>query len=379
VSELGFGDVDDPEEHPPGRRRTPRRPRRRVGGCLAVLVALAVLVGGGYFAFSYGLTAIKEKLQPPPDYSGTGTGKVLVEVHDGDSATDIAATLKAKGVVKSQQAFNDAARKDPKSTGIQVGFYTLKKQMSAKSALAVLVNPANLMRNAVTIPEGLRVDQIVDLLVKKTDFSRKQYLKVLAQPQQLGLPSYAKGNPEGYLFPATYEVPPNATPRSVLAAMVKRYEQAVAKLDIEGKAQALGYSPHDVMTVASIVQAEGRLPKDFPKIARVLYNRLEKGQPLQLDTTIVYIFKTKGKLTTSDQQRNVDSPYNTYKNVGLPPTPISAPGEQAIEAALSPTPGPWMYFVTTDPSNGAMSFATTYSEHLKNVAKFQAYCRTHSC
>jgi UPF0755 protein len=363
----------------PGRRRHPRRRRRRFSGCLAVLIALAVLVGGGYFAFSYGLTAIKEKLSPPPDYAGKGSGQVLVEVKDGDNATDIAATLVDKQVVKSQEAFTLAAKKDPKSTGIQVGYYALAHHMSAKSALAVLVDPDNLMRNAVTIPEGLRVDQIVDLLVKNTDFSKKQYDKVLADPSALGLPSYAQGNPEGYLFPATYEVPPNATPRSILKAMVKRYEQAVQKLGIDSKAQALGYSPHDVMTVASIVQAEGKLPADFPKIARVLYNRLEKDRPLQLDTTIVYIYKTKGKLTTTSEQRSSDSPYNTYKHTGLPPTPISAPGEKAIEAALSPADGPWLFFVTTDPSNGAMSFATTYAEHLKNVEKFRAYCKTHSC
>ena len=133
------------------------------------------------------------------------------------------------------------------------------------------------------------------------------------------------------------------------------------------------------MTVASIVQAEGKLPSDFPKIARVLYNRLDKGQPLQLDTTIVYIFRTKGKLTTSALQRSSDSPYNTYKHPGLPPTPISAPGEKAIAAALSPAQGSWLYFVTTDPSNGAMSFAVSYQDHLRNVAKFRAYCRTHTC
>src|SRR3954453_10900116 len=372
MSDLGL-------EMDPGRRRQPRRRRRRLSGCVAVLVALAVLVGGSYFAFSYGLSAIKEKLSPPPDYAGKGSGRVLVEVKGGDNATDIAATLVGKDVVKSQEAFTDAARKDPKSTGIQVGYYTLARHMSAESALAVLVNPENLMRNAVTIPEGLRVEQIVDLLAKKTDFSKKQYERVLAHPAQLGLPSYANGNPEGYLFPATYEVPPNATPKSVLTAMVKRYEEAVRKLGIEQKAPALGYSPHDVMTLASIVQAEGRLPADFPKIARVLYNRLHKGRPLQLDTTIVYIFKTKGKLTTTAQQRKSDSPCNTYKHTGLPPTPISAPGEKAIEAALSPADGPWLFFVTTDPSNGAMSFASTYAEHLKNVAKFRAYCQSHDC
>ncbi len=352
---------------------------RRAFGCMAVVLALAVLLGGGYLAYSYGLGALRDRLRPPEDYAGGGTGKVLVEVEKGDSAPQIARTLLARGVIKSQDAFTDAARSDPKSVGIQDGFYEMRRQMSAESALDVLLEPANRIRDVVTVPEGLRVDQIVDLLVKKTDFSAQQYDKVLADPRALGLPSYARGNAEGYLFPATYELPPNATPRSVLTAMVQRYKTAAAQLDLAAKAKALGYTPHDVMTVASIVQAEGKLAPDFPKIARVIYNRVEDGQPLQLDTTIVYIFRTTGKLTTTDEQRASASPYNTYRNAGLPPTPIAAPGEAAIEAALDPTPGSWLYFVTTDPSNGAMSYATTYRDHLRNVEKFRAYCRTNEC
>jgi UPF0755 protein len=338
-----------------------------------------ILVGGAVAVSTYGLSALKDKLRPPPDYQGSGTGKVLVQVHQGDNAADIGRMLVGKGVVKSQQAFTDAAKSDPKSVGIQVGYYQLHHKMSAKSALGLLINPNNLIRNAVTIPEGLRVDQIVDLLAKKTKFSRADYERVLRDPKQLGLPSYANGNAEGYLFPATYELSPDATPRSILRSMVQRYQTAVSDLDLQKKAAALGYDVHDVMTVASIVQAEGRLSSDFPKIARVIYNRLKKHKPLQLDTSIVYIFKTKGKLTTTNQQRAVSSPYNTYRHTGLPPGPIAAPGEKAIRAALDPTPGRWLYFVTTNPSNGAMSFATTYKQHERNVRKFQAYCRTHSC
>jgi UPF0755 protein len=372
VSDLGIELEDRPVE--------PRRqPPRRAFGCLAVVLSLAVLLGGGYLVYSFGVGAIKDRLRGAPDYAGTGSGQVLVEVKAGDASSDIGRTLQKADVVKSVAAFTEAARNDPKSVGIQVGFYEMRKQMSAEAALALLVDPANLMRSVVTVPEGLRKDQVVDLLVRKTKFSRKQYDAVLASPSRIGLPSYARGNAEGYLFPATYEVPPNATPRSVLSAMVQRYARAAADLDLAAKAKALGYSPHDVMTVASIVQAEGKLDRDFPKIAEVLYNRLHQGKPLELDTTIVYIFKTRGKLTTSAEQRQSDSPYNTYRRAGLPPTPIDAPGEAAIRAALNPTKGPWLYFVTTNPSNGAMSFASTYAEHLRNVAKFRAYCRTHDC
>jgi len=368
---VGIGLGEPPAA--PGRRRR-RRARRRIRGCLAVLLAMAVLFGGAYVAFSYGLDAVRSRLSPPPDYSGKGTGQVLVQVHDGDNATDIAATLVDKGVVKSQEAFVDAARQDPDSTGIQVGFYSLRRQMSADDALAVLVDPQNLMQSAVTVPEGVRLDQIVALLAQKTDFSKAQYERVLARPQRLGLPSYADGNAEGYLFPATYEVPPNATPRSVLAAMVKRYDQAVSDLDLETRARSLGASPHDVMTVASLVQAEARFDKDFSKVARVIYNRLDDGMPLQFDSTVHYAVGKDGRVGTSDADRASDSPYNTYKHAGLPPTPIGAPGEKAIKAALEPADGSWLYFVTTNPDTGVTKFATSYKEHLRNKAEFDQWC-----
>ena len=369
MSDLGVELENEPRHHP----------RRRAFSCLAVVLALVILVGGGYVAYSFGVDALRDRLAPPPDYSGAGTGRVLVEVKKGDTSVDIAATLATKDVVKSAEAFTDAAKGDSRSVAIQGGFYQLRRRMAAERALAVLIKPANRISDVVTVPEGLRVDQIVDLLVERTDFSRRQLERVLDRPESIGLPSYARGNAEGYLFPATYEVSPDATPRSLLTAMVRRYRSAVADLDIVAKARALGYSAHDVMTVASIVQAEGRLGKDLPKIARVLYNRLEQDKPLQLDTTIVYIFRTKGKLTTTDQQRSSSSPYNTYRNTGLPPTPISAPGEAAIEAALAPADGPWLYFVTVDPSTGETRFARTYRQHQRNVELFRAYCQDNDC
>ena len=356
------------------------RPRRTFG-CLAVLVALAVLVGGGYVAYSYGMSALKEKLSGPEDYSGSGTGRVLVEVKDGDAAGDIGSTLKDKGVVKSVQAFTDAARNDPKSVGIQVGFYQLRQKMSAESALAVLVDPKNRMRSVVTIPEGFTVDQIVATLAKKTDFSARQFKRVLAHPAKIGLPSYAQGNAEGYLFPATYELPPNATPVSILTTMVQRWDQAAKEADLDQAASKLGYTPQQLMVVASLVEAESNRAQDRGKVARVIYNRLETDKTnklLQIDATVNYgIGRNLGVgLTTDDLQ--VDSPYNTYKNPGLPPTPIEAPGDDAIEAAAHPTDGPWIYYVTVNLRTGETKFTDSYDTFLKYKAEFKEYCRTQS-
>jgi len=357
-----------------------RRAPRRKAGCIAVLVSLAILLGGGYAAFSFGLNALQERLAPPPDYSGAGTGSVTVEIEEGDAASDIAATLVRKDVVKSEEAFTDAAREEPASRGIQVGFYELRRQMSAESALEVLVDPGNLLQNTVTFPEGLTVDQIVKRLAQHTEFSRRAYNQVLERPGSIGLPSYARGNPEGYLFPATYQIRPDATPRSILTMMVDRYKQAAEEADLRAKAEALGFSPHDVVTIASLIQAEARFDKDFAKVSRVIYNRLEEPMPLQFDSTVKYVVGKDGSVGTSDADRDIDSPYNTYKNPGLPPAPIMSVGEKAIQAALNPAEGPWLYFVTTNPDTGETKFSVTFAEHQRNVAEFNQWCaQSQSC
>jgi UPF0755 protein len=371
VTHLGL-ELEPEHTHRNRRRRRHRRPKAL--SILAVLIALAVLFGGAWFAYDKGVEVLRDTFAPAPDYEGNGTGSVLVEVHEGDTATDIGTTLKDKGVVKSVEAFTDAARANALSAGIQVGFYELHKQMSAKSALDILVDPHNMVQSAVTLREGLTVEQIVDLLAEKTDFSSRQFEKVLRRPGAIGLPSYAHGNPEGYLFPATYEIPPDATPRSIIKMMVARYKEAAGKLNLVQEADKLGYDPHDVMTVASLVQAEARFDKDFAKVSRVIYNRLDDNMPLQFDSTVHYAVGKDGGVGTSDEQRATDSRYNTYKYAGLPPTPIMAPGEQAIEAALNPAPGKWLYFVTTNPDKGTTKFAETYEEHLRNKAEFDKWC-----
>jgi UPF0755 protein len=373
VSDLGL-DLD--QDHP--RRRGQRRRRRRHNGlgCLAVVVAIAVLAGGAWFAFDAGMSALKGRFEPAPDYAGPGQGSVLIEVQSGDSASRIGRTLVENDVVRSVEAFTDAAMANPASTGIQVGFYEMKKQMAAADALEILVDPSNMVQSAVTLREGLTVEQTVELLAEKTDFSKRQFERVLRRPGSLGLPGYAQNNPEGYLFPATYQIPPNATPKSILTMMVNRFNQAAERLDLVTEAEELGVSPHDVMTVASLVQAEARFDEDFAKVSRVIYNRLEEPMPLQFDSTVHYAVGRDGGVGTSDSDRATDSPYNTYKYPGLPPTPIMAPGEQAIEAALNPADGPWLFFVTTDPDTGTTKFAESYDDHLRNKREFEEWCST---
>lgn len=372
MSDLGL-DLDQEHQHR-GRHRRRRQHRNGRLGCLAVIIAVAVLAGGAWFVVDRGIQALSERFEPAPDYTGPGSGSVVVEVEQGDNATDIARTLVEHDVVKSVQAFTDAATANPDSTGIQVGFYQMRRQMSAESALEVLIDPSNMVQDAVTVREGLTVEQIVQVLAENTDFSREEFDRVLRRPGAIGLPPYARGNPEGYLFPATYQVPPNSTPRSILTMMVDRFQQASEDLDLVAGAEALGVSPRDVVIVASLVQAEARFDRDFPRVSRVVYNRLEEPMPLQFDSTVHYAVGRDGGVGTSEEDRATDSPYNTYRYPGLPPTPINAPGEQALDAALNPADGPWLYFVTTNPDTGETKFAESYEDHLRNKREFEQWC-----
>ena len=365
----------------PGARRAERR--RRGPGCLIGLVLLALLFGGLYLGVTKGVDLVQEQFGGTPDYAGPGDEDVLFEVKDGDSIAAIGRNLKDQDIVKSVDAFTEAASGNPAATGIQVGFYPTKTQMKASDALEILVDPANATAATVTIPEGLRVVDIVAILAKNTDYSKKQFEKALEDTAALGLPDYAEGNPEGYLFPATYEFGPQATPAEMLRTMVDRWRQAAADTDLEAKAEQLGYTPHQMMTIAAMLEAEGR--GDYtPKIARVIYNRLDNPDNgitnglLQIDATVNYALDRELVAVPTTEDLEVDSPYNTYKYPGLPPGPIEAPGQAAIEAALNPDDGNWLFYVTVDLATGETKFTDDYDEFLEFKQEFQDYCATQS-
>lgn len=379
------GDTDlreDDHDYVPGGRR---RKGRGLKGCVAVLVALAVLAGGFWFGLTRGVDWVSDQFQGPDDYSGPGTGSIEFTVNEGDSVAQIGRNLKADGVTKSVQSFIDAAAGDPDSAGIQVGDYELQKQMKAADALEVLVDPENLITfPTVTIPEGLRLVDIVSTLAKKTDVPAAAWNRALQQSDKLGLPDYAEGNAEGYLFPATYEIEPGMKPVKVLAMMVSRWREAADAVGLEEKAAELGKTPAELMIIASLVEAEGR-GEDMPKIARVIYNRLDgpgdKGGTngtLGIDASNAYGLGKSGTTALTTEELAVDTPYDTRRRVGLPPTPIEAPGDEAIAAAANPVDGPWYYYVTVDLETGETKFYEDYDGFLEGKAEYNQYCETSS-
>lgn len=344
---------------------TARRGRqRRPALVLAVLGALLLgaLVAGGLL--------VTRLLAGPPDYPGPGTGEVVVEVSPGDSAAAIGATLEGADVVKSADAFTDAARADDRSIGIQPGFYRMRLQMSGSGALDLMLDPASRVVTEVVVPEGLRLDQTVDRLVAATGLPESDFEAALADPSGLRLPSYAEGSAEGYLFPATYTFEPDVTAVEALRAMVDRFRQAAREVDLVRAATAAGHSPHDIVTIASLVQAEVA-EVDFGKAARVVENRLAVGMPLQFDSTVNYALRSSD-LTLDNEQLAVDSPYNTYRVLGLPPGPVNSPGEAALVAALSPPDGDWVYFVAVAPGSDETRFTASYEEFLAFKDDFYA-------
>lgn len=351
------------------------RKKRGGGGCL-VLVLLAVLVlGGAYFGISKGAGAVSEWINGPEDYSGQGTGGAVIEVKDGDTVAAVGRTLKAEGVTASVDAFVELAQNDNRAQELQPGFYQLRKKMSSQWALDELSDPKNRVEGRVTVPEGSRVDQVVAAIVRGTDLTEADVTEALKKPDSLGLPADAKGDAEGYLFPATYTVPPGSDATQVLKQMIDKAKEVETELDLEGRAKTLGITKEEAVIVASLIEREASRDDDRPKVARVVYNRLEDDMPLELDSTVTYATKRTGDVFTTDAERRSDSPYNTYKNAGLPPGPISSPGEEALNAALNPAEGNWLFFVTVDLETGRTLFADDYSGHQKNVAKLRAYCK----
>ncbi|HWJ11275.1 MAG TPA: endolytic transglycosylase MltG [Nocardioides sp.] len=359
----------------PGRRR--RAPKRR-SGALRILTVLAVFVIALVLAFVYVVRPAWDRLfADPEDFPGPGTGAVTVVIDPGQSVQSMAEELEELGVVASAEAFVDAAKGNADSQRIQAATYTMKEEMKASDAVAFLADPKNAgAGDTVTVPEGARVRDVVATIVEKTDFTKKQLTKLLASPASIGLPAEAAGNPEGYLYPATYEITDRTTPKSLLSQMVAKTADVEKELGIAGRAQRLGLTPHEVITVASILEYEANRGEDYPKVARVIYNRLEDGMRLQLDSTVSYVSKRKGDVWTTAEERENDSLYNTYQHEGLPPGPIGSPGQATIEAALRPAEGSWLFFVP-DYENDTTVFSTTLAEHNVAVERLREYCRTH--
>jgi UPF0755 protein len=357
------------------RAQEKRRNRRRRRSRVAILVGLVVLVLAGALVW-WGAKPIIESITAPDDFPGPGTGSVMITVPEGATGRQIGRILAAKGVVKSAKAFVDAANADRRAAGIRPGTYEMRREMSSPGAIVLLAEPANRITKTFTVAEGKRVGEIIDIIAK-AGIPKADLEAAVADPSLIGLPDYAKGkkdgvtNPvEGFLFPSTYEVEPGDTAVTLLSRMVEQTQQELSAAGVPAGKE------WDVLRKASILQAEGGKEADFPKVARVVENRLKAGLKLQMDSTVSYAVQRFG-VTTTAKERASTSKYNTYYWKGLPVGPIANPGAAAIEAALAPAKGTWIYFVTVNPQTGETKFGTTEAEKLAMNREFQQWLRDH--
>lgn len=226
----------------------------------------------------------------------------------------------------------------------------------------------------LTVPEGRRASQVYAAVDRALNVAEGTTEKTVQKAERSGtagrrlrLPAEAKGNPEGYLYPATYPIEDDTTPASLLSFMVDTARRKYAADGLPPTARPGGLSAYETVVVASVVQAEADTPQDMGKVARVVRNRLDRGMPLQMDSTLNYALG-RSTLNTSHADTRTDSPYNTYAHKGLPPTPIGNPGQDATHAAVSPPAGDWLYFVTVKP--GDTRFTGDYAKHMENVREF---------
>lgn len=352
-----------------------RKSRKGAWGCLIALVVILALLGGGAFALQGPISTLISKTQGPADFEGSGTGTVNVMIHEGETGEDIAHTLADQKVVASFDAFYSLLLKKSPAPIFQPGVYKLANKMSAKSALTALMDPANKLDRTVIIPEGTAEVDVLQLVAEGTGIPLADLQAAAGDVSSYGLPPEAT-KLEGFLFPATYTFNPGISAHDVIKTLVDRQFEAL---------DAAGVAPDDrwkTIVLASLIQREAGLKDDYYKVSRVFWNRLDPNQwpsgLLQSDATVAYGTGNTHRVSTTDAERaDASNPYNTYEHPGLPVGPISNPGDLAIDAALHPAAGTWLYFVTWNLDTGETIFSTTIEEHDAAVAKWLAWMDEH--
>ncbi|MGK9147009.1 endolytic transglycosylase MltG [Plantibacter flavus] len=368
-----------------GRRRSlaggePPKPRRRRRGLIALIVSL-VVVGGLVACAGVVWTSYEPQIrkvlgwEEPNDFEGTGTGEAVVMIHEGDIGEDIATTLHEAGVTKSFEAFYDLLLAQSTQPEFFPGAYKLKLGMSAKSALAALTDEANRMEDTFVIPEGTAEQDALPAIAEGTGIPLEELQAAAADVASFGLPAEATSL-EGFLFPATYSLPDGGDAHAVLQTLVDRSFQA---LDEAGVAPENRWS---TIVLASLIQKEAGLKDDYYKVSRVFLNRLDPAKwesgLLQSDATVAYGTGNTHRVSTTDAERaDASNPYNTYVHPGMVVRPISNPGDLAIDAALHPADGPWLYFVTWNLDSGETIFSTTQAEHEAAVEQWLSWMDDH--
>jgi len=356
----------------------PPKKRRRVGGWIALAVVLVIvggLVGGGFALWNtYGerVQAFLGTGEPTDFEAGMATGEARVTIVSGDTGESVSPKMYDAGVTKASDSLYKYMIDNSVGFTFQPGVYKLQKQMTSEAVIAALRDPASRLDNSVQLREGLTLNQSLDAMSEQLGIPRADLDAAVSDPSVYGVPASTL---EGWIFPATYDFDEGVSATDVISRMVQRTIQSLdtAGVPVDDRER--------ILTVASIIEREARSSEDFYKVSRVIENRLDPSNQetfgkLEMDSTVQYGAGEigSGSVSTSEEARNNDNPYNTYIHPGLPVGPISNPGDLAIDAAMKPADGPWLYFVTVNLDTGETVFTSTYSEHLKAVDQWRAWC-----
>ena len=365
--------------------------RRRTRGT-AVLVASILLIIG-----LVAWIAVARNLSGSKDFAGTGNGEEqVVQIPEGSSLSALGPELEERGIVGSDGAFQTAAANNPDSDNIQPGFYRLEGEMSANSAVEALLDPekritplqvyggATLMD--INVLGGQTRHGIFSMIQAVTcgdqpggdcvNVEKLHNAAANADPAELGVPEWARETVaaragdakrlEGLIAPGEYIIDPQASAKDILQDLVTRAAKQYDSTDIVNRAQAIGLSPYELLTAASLVEREAPAG-EFDKVARVILNRLDEPMRLEFDSTVNYGLPSV-EVATTDEDRKRVTPWNTYAMDGLPQTPISSPSIEAIDAMEHPAEGNWLFFVTVD-KDGTTVFNDTFEQHLNDTQR----------
>jgi UPF0755 protein len=286
-------------------------------------------------------------------------------IQDGELGSSIAQNLENQGVVKSAAKFIEEFNRDPKASGISPGSHSIQTQIPARTAIEQLLDPKR-MKSALVVREGSTFASVLSLLKTNENIARMKTGYGAVKPVYAN----PRNSLEGSLFPARYSFEANTSVERALKTMVAKAKSEYTRLGVDAGFDK--YKPFEVLTIASMVQIEGD-PSNFSKVARVIYNRLRIGMALQLNATVQYATNSQGQIMLSNKATKINSPYNTYRFAGLPPTPIANPSNDAIVATLNPAKGDWLYFITVAPKDTRFTkdfteFSEWNTEFNKNVA-----------
>ena len=358
------------------RKRAAARRRRAL---ISVLVAVIFIGAGGYFMWTKGTAFFdsfdlfgSETADEIVDYPGPGGGAVQVTVAAGAAGSQIGEVLTEMGVVASTKAFVAAYTANPQAGSIQPGTYNLFKSMKASDAVTALLDSANRADFIVEIPNGFNKAKTIARIVKVTGFSEAEVQAAMDDAAGIGLPAEAGGNAEGWLAPARYEFALDATPTQMIAKMVAGTVATLDSLEVPAE------NRQNLLITASIVEREAGTDEDRPLMASIIQNRLDIDMMLQMDATLHYVLPGGDDASTTTEDLAYDSPYNTYKYNGLPPTPIASPSVASLQAVLTPAETDYLYWVAVDPVNKITKYAKTFAEHQENVKLYTAWKLEHN-